>query len=266
MDVDGFLSEDTQKGRDVVREAYSDWFRLGKELNRFGMEVLQRIEVDRSMKYETIEAVLFLRSLEIFQSVLSMLEVQNASAVKILTRSMLEDIFVLVALQRDPELMESYLATDRKVRVGILKGFRRMAGELSNHDLDVREIDREISGLQNVKSRAGTLQPYEWAEKAGMSGHYRMYYTRYSASVHSNPLGLNDHFDMVDGVPKIAFGPQGKDGCEIFDVASLSMVKAISAMMFVFRLDGFGDLQAYQDRVKVLEGMWLNAAESQSEF
>lgn len=31
MNVDGFLSEDTQKGRDVVREEYSDCFRFGDE-------------------------------------------------------------------------------------------------------------------------------------------------------------------------------------------------------------------------------------------
>jgi hypothetical protein len=52
LDVDGFLSEDTQKGRDVIRGAYSDWFGVGEELNRFGMGVLQKIEVDRFRKYK----------------------------------------------------------------------------------------------------------------------------------------------------------------------------------------------------------------------
>jgi hypothetical protein len=224
------------------------------------MEVLQKIEVDRSKKYEVIEAVLFLRSLEIFQSVVLMLEVQNASAVKILTRSLLENIFVLVALQRDPALMESYLAQDEKNTIGILKGFRKMAEKSSDQVLDVRDIDREISARQKVRSSAKILQPYEWAEKAGMSGHYRMFYARYSASVHSGASGLNDHFDMVDGVPRIAFGPRGKDGFEIFDIACLSLIKAVSAVMLVFGLDVPGDLRAYQDRVKMLEGMWLNAA------
>lgn len=92
-----------------------------------------------------------MRPLEIFQSVLSMLEVQDALAVKVLTRSLLEDNFVLVDLQRDPALMDSCLAQDEKSTIGILKGFRKMAGQSSDQVFDVRDIDREISVRQKVE-------------------------------------------------------------------------------------------------------------------
>jgi hypothetical protein len=258
MDVDGFLSEDAQKGREIVRSAYSDWFALGNELNRFGMSVLQKIEVDRSNKYQVIELVLFLRSLEIFQSVVLMLEVQNASAVKILTRSLLENIFTLVALQKHPDLMESYLAMDEKNTIAILKGFRDMAKESKNVILDVEEINQQILVRETQRNHGvKLLKTFQWAEKAGMCKHYNLYYRKYCLSVHSSATALNDHFDDIDGTHKISFGPSGKIFYEIFHIACLSLIAAISAVMYVFGLKISEELKGYEDRVIILSDSWL---------
>jgi hypothetical protein len=87
MDVDGFLSEDTQKGREISRATYAEVFAVAEGVNRLAMRLQREAGVGRLHGQQAyLVNVLFVRCVEIFQSIVLMLEIYHVPAAKVLTR------------------------------------------------------------------------------------------------------------------------------------------------------------------------------------
>jgi hypothetical protein len=121
IEIDGFLSEESENGRYNYHNNYKDIFDLTKEINRFSMAFLQKLKIDWKNNRKLIIHALCLRIIEHFQGTILMLERGMMSQAKVLTRAMLETVFILVALQKKPDLLQCYFDQHEDGRKKALK-------------------------------------------------------------------------------------------------------------------------------------------------
>ena len=106
IDTDGFLSEECEEGRKNFLTKYYDVFDFAKEINKFSMELLRNQKIDWDNPHKLFIQTLQIRIIEHFQGVILMLERGMIPQIKVQIRAMLESLFILVALQKKPELVE----------------------------------------------------------------------------------------------------------------------------------------------------------------
>lgn len=129
IETDGFISVEADEGRKHILVAYRDLFALIKEVNRFSMKFLATTTVDGESHYKMIVHTLLIRLIELFQGTCLMLERGMLVPSKNLTRGMLEIVFMIVALEKRPELVQSYLDQHDKNHLQMLRAALEFKGE-----------------------------------------------------------------------------------------------------------------------------------------
>lgn len=84
--TDGFLSEESENGKNQIFEKYIDAFKLSIDLNRFCVEFLNSLKIDWKDKYRLIVNTLILRVVENIQAIFLMLERGMLIPAKVLKR------------------------------------------------------------------------------------------------------------------------------------------------------------------------------------
>jgi hypothetical protein len=210
LDSDGFLSEETEKGHTQIIEAYKDAFALARQLNQEAMKVLQAMHVDWNDKSRVIVAALSIRIVEIYQAILLLLQMGMVAQARMLVRAGLDALFSMVAIVKDPELAQSYVAQHYVSTVQALKAAKRWKQETLRGRLSTEKIDDLISQNEGElgATKAKKLKVWQWAEKAGLGDFYNVFYVENSSAVHSDMWALNDHLYSVPAEgSQIYFGP-----------------------------------------------------------
>ncbi len=210
LESDGFLSEEADKGHEQIIEAYKDAFNLGRQLNHTAMSVLRDLHVGWGDKRQIIVAALCIRIVETYQGILLLLEMGMVAQGRMLVRTGLDALFSMVAIVNHPELVNSYIAQHYTSVMKALKAAKRWKQKTLQGRLSPEKIDELIAHNETEleATQAKKLQVWEWADKAGLSDFYNVFYIENSSAVHSDMWALNDH---VGGAPgqgsQIYFGP-----------------------------------------------------------
>lgn len=217
IEIDGFLAEETTEGKKIIIEAYADFFAFARDLNKYCMKILRARKVDWEDRRKLIIEALFIRSVELFQSVFLMLEMGLMPSAKVLARAILEIVFTLVAIQKKPELLEFYFNQHEKSHFYNLKSMissksKHLRKAVKEHGLEKKYIEmKKEMKLKEIE----VLGPKEWAKAAELEDLYVVYYNIYSDSIHCNPSALDDHVDNEPESVDLSFGPSDTD---LFDV------------------------------------------------
>jgi hypothetical protein len=230
MDVDGFLSEDTQKGREISRATYAEVFAVAEGVNRLAMRLQREAGVGRLHGQQAyLVNVLFVRCVEIFQSIVLMLEIYHVPAAKVLTRALLEAVFKLVAIASKECVVKNYFAAHYENLLKRFHAVRDSKDEQINRMFDKKDVIAAIEDVKKKKNSEKAFSTFDFAREAGMEVYYQTFYRIYSDSAHSGAAALDEHFDTEDeNFPKLAIGPNSDDLVEVFDVACLIFLKAMS--------------------------------------
>ena len=168
IEIDGFLSEESENGRKNFHLKYRDVFDFAKDLNRFSMDFMQKQKVDWKDKHKLIIKTLFLRIIENFQGTFLMLERGMMPQAKVLTRAMLETVFILVALQKKPELIQCYFdqqeeGTKRNLKAALQFKNVQLRAHAKEHNLEKHYIEKK----EALKGKElNPLSPKRWAIEA----------------------------------------------------------------------------------------------------
>lgn len=219
MKTDGFLSEESEKNRAYNLFKHDELFSFIKELNRFTMDLVSRNKIDWSDNRLLIIDTLFLRGLENFQSIVLLLERGIMSPAKVIARAMLENLFTLAALQKKPELIDSYNDQYSDGRKKALKAALQFKNEALQKRVKKEKIESRYIELKNelAGKELNILKPKQWAVYAELEDFYNLYYVTYSNHIHSNPSALDDHVDRSEDGIDLAFGPSDKD---LYDIVT----------------------------------------------
>jgi len=255
IEIDGFLSEESENGRNNYHNNYKDIFDLTKEINRFSMAFLQKLKIDWENNQKLIIHTLCLRIIEHFQGTVLMLERGMMSQAKVLTRAMLETVFILVALQRKPDLLQCYFDQHEDGRKKALKAAlqfknKNLLASTKKHNLEKHYVEH----MNSLKGKElNPLAPKQWAIEADLEDFYNLYYVLYSNSTHSNLSALDDHVDESKDEINLAFGPSDNSFYEVFQCCVYILVNAINSTAISYDQDISTQLDYYVGKIKELD-------------
>lgn len=259
IETDGFISIEADEGKNHMLGAYPDLFELLKEMNKFSMRFIATTAVDGSSQYKMVLHTLLVRLLEIFQGTYLMLERGMMVPVEHLTRGMLEIMFMVVALEKKPNLLQAYLDQHEKNHTQMLRAALEFKGKALAEAVKQNNIKQLLD--QKLEKQKGnklkTLQVKEWAKEAELEDFYSLYYVLYSTSTHSSLSSLDDHIDVeATGEVNVAFGPTDKHLYEVAKCGMSVLVNAMQSIGKVFQQDLSPDLDRFAAQVKLLDGVY----------
>jgi len=259
IEIDGFLSEESEKGRKNFLQKYKDVFDFANDINRFSMDCLRKQQIDWENMNKLFIRTLYLRIIENFQGTMLMLERGMMPQAKVLTRAMLETVFILVALQKKPELTQCYLDQYEDGRKRALKAFLQFKGEqlrksAKEHNLEQHYIEQKKS----LKDKElNPLKPKQWAIEAGLEDFYNLFYVSYSNSTHSNLSTLSDHIDNTEKELNVAFGPSENYLIEVFQCCVYILINANHSITLSNGQNIEEQLDIFQNRIKEMDEKYL---------
>jgi len=121
IEIDGFLSNEADEGRNLILNSYREAFVLAKDLNRQSMSLFQEYSLCMNNEVKIAIAALMSRIVETYQGVIIMLERGMTSQARILVRSQLEALFQMAAMVKNPNLYDSYAAKHYRSTISTLK-------------------------------------------------------------------------------------------------------------------------------------------------
>jgi len=260
VETDGFISQEADEGKKYIVNTYKDIFKLAKELNQFSMRFLGKQVIDYKSHYKVIIHTLLIREIEIFQAVYLLLERGMMAASKNLTRSMLEILFTVVALQKKPELLQCYLDQNEKnhfkaLRAALCFKGKDLVASLSSHN--IKAILEKKEAEINEKALK-TLSIKRWAIEAELEDFYNLYYVTYSTATHSSLASLDDHVDEESsGVISLALGPSNKDFYEVFKCCLSSLINLMNSVGKVYNVNLSDDLDKFANILNRLDNLYL---------
>jgi hypothetical protein len=148
IEIDGFLSNEAEDGRNLVINSYREAFVLSKDLNRQAMSLFREYNLCMNNEIKIAIAALMTRIVETYQGVILMLERGMTSQARMLVRSQLEALFQMAAMVKNPDLYDSYAAKHYRSTISALKSAKRwkqesLQGRLSKERIDGLILDNE---------------------------------------------------------------------------------------------------------------------------
>jgi hypothetical protein len=167
----------------------------------------------------------------------------------------------LVAIQKNPEHLQSYYDQFEEGRRRALKATCKFKGENLKKAAKEHEIEKHYVDHRNsLKDKTlNVLKPVQWAAAAELDDFYNLWYILYSNSAHSNIAALDDHVDKCEQEVNLAFGPTDKYLCEVFQCSAYIMLNANSSMATIYNQDKKTELDSIYGQIKSIDEKYLTA-------
>lgn len=259
IETDGFLSEESERGKKQIVEKYKDAFDFAENLNRFCMKFLNSLKIDWEDNFHLIVNTLFLRVVENYQAIYFVLERGMPAPAKVLTRANLETLFILAAFQRKPDLLKCYLDQYDEGHKRNLKAALQFKNENLKAIIKKANIEKVyVKKKKDLKDRElNILKPKQWAIEAQLEDFYNLYYTMYSNAVHSNLIALSDNVDELPDKIDISFGPSDRELYELMQCNFYVLLNSLRATALINKLDFSTDFDRFASEMKVLDKQYI---------
>lgn len=259
----GYLGGDIGKWIKKHREENKEWFDLAEEINRFAHTTMYDCDIKNNDARHLVVATAYLRSLSQFQGTVIMAERGMIYEAATLMRGLIETVFVLCAAAKNCDFALQYIDSaklknldnvDKMLLAG--QGIREIVEAKISKD----EIEKKRRSLKEKGVREFTMA--EIAQKAGLTGYYRVNYSFFSlTAAHPTPNSLDRYVEAApDGnLSCLLWGPDVKGVSKILSVAIESCLIAIGQVAEVFT-------QPWNERVEMLSGKFHSLGEGLVDF
>ena len=195
IDQEGFLSKDIDNFEKHNLSKYAPLFNFYKELNSFCQEYSFKLSIPKSSIRKLLLAILYIRSLSTFQSVLILLSKGIINESKVLLRTQFEIVFQLVAIIKNEHYETNYLGQELIQRKKMLNKTNYWSEEIKNK-LAPQEISKMMeevkSEIRNKKIKE--ISTKQFAQKAELNDSYNTAYAMLCLASHANVMDLKNHF------------------------------------------------------------------------
>lgn len=250
IEEEGFLSDEAEDGKTYIYEKYADFFNFAKDVNKLCMKLLTSLKIDWKNDHKLIVHTLFLHIVENFQGVFLLLERGMMPQAKVLTRSMLETVFILVALQKKPNLLKAFLDQHDEAHIRSLKSALKFKNKSLRDAAKRHGIEKlYVKKKAELKNKELTpLSPKEWSDESELEDFYNVYYVIYSNSIHSNLSALDDHIDESPDELNLSAGPSDRDLYDVLKCGIYILINAANSTELVNGNDITKELEVYVAR------------------
>lgn len=225
----GFLSPAMKEVIVEFRNTHTKAFGLAEKLNEIAHREMFATDITNNNNQQLLIACLLQRALTTFQGVVVLAERGMPAEATTLLRTLVEVMFRLVAIAKDPEVGRIYIHQDQLQRKKFINKFKllsrhvRSAAETPSHVHDslLADINQKIID-ENISER-GT---FWFAEQAGLTDFYHSAYSVLSGTVHANIRDIESAL-VVDGNGKVMafdYGPTHEGIDEILLTAIESLI------------------------------------------
>ena len=262
IEEEGFLSTESEDGKVHLIGKYQELFDYARELNHLCMEILVNLKIDWEDEHKLIVQTLFLRLVEGFQGIFLMLERGMMPESKVLTRSMLEVTFTLVALQKKPDLISAYLDQHHDSHRRSLKSALKFKNPNLREAVKKHGIEKLfIEKKKELKDKElNVLSPKEWADAAELEDFYNVYYVIYSNSIHSNLSALDDHVDKKEDEINLSLGPSDIDLYEVLKCGVFLLINGANSTELVNGNDISNKLDVFVEKIQEFDHRYIESA------
>jgi hypothetical protein len=236
----GFLGDDIKLWMDDNRQHYGDIFDLAEKLNSDCYSALGKAKPHNEDKRELIVSCLFPRTMELFQGTYLLVSRGMVPSSNIMLRSLIETMFVLVAVAKDNAALDAYILNDEMERLRIVNKILEDKSETFS-EVPIEEARRIKTELQkNIQGKQ--IKKYkteDFAKKAELHDWYLTVYAVTSHSVHAAVKDMEQYLDLGqnDKVKSIKFIPTDKKTIAILATACNALGMALQAFLTALNLE-----------------------------
>ena len=269
---DGFLSQSMEAFSTSLRNenTYRQWFDFARELNRFGIGILDNLQVPRHDNQRVTICALFTRAHQSFQAALILAERGMLSDARVVLRSAVEGAIAMHAIADDPtfikQLDDAHKYNQRKMARLVLNNpdYKSSFSEKEIADLekticDIDEYEKKnnkklIDNNEFKKENNKKLSDIKWANVAlkHCKDLYDLLYRQLSSDgTHTNNKAIQRFllFDKKNELLDIRIGPDNSDLVEVMKIMCLMFLWAAGPFTRVFQTpENITKLQKFIER------------------
>lgn len=253
IDKHGFLGSQMENWIKDCRARHSPYFALADEVNEFCQASMYEFQVHNADLREMLTASLYIRVLSNYQSVIVLCERGMMPEARTILRAMLEAIFNLCAVAKDPLLARDFVLEDQEQRRKFLNKFRMLHGGRLPPTVNAQEIE-ELERQLKAEGKIEVRNVEEWAREAGLHPWYLTAYAVLSGSVHSRVRDLERYLvtDEKGNVTEFKWGPSDEELKDHIATAISAILQALYCAAALFNLEKKDDIEKFGQRLRQL--------------
>lgn len=222
-----------------VRTRDPAWFSHAEAVANCAGDLIQRLHVHRGNLRELLGALLYRRVASGFEAVLALAERGMHTEGLAQRRSMLEALFVLGAIWKQPDLAAKYLLDDQHRRLKIFKNIKRLPTGIQQSlapELPIESIDQKITALTAATAGSTPTTVADYAKAAELFGYYLTDYSFASEAAHhlAKDLERQIALDKEGDVDAVYWGPEAEAPSKLLPNAVEFMLMAVAATVDLF--------------------------------
>lgn len=259
-EVNRFLGDDPRGAIKSVRARSTEWFQFAEEVANCACDLIPRLEPQLVNTRQLAAALLYRRIVSAFEAVIVLAERGMHTEGLTVRRSMLEGLFVLGAIWREPKAVDAFLAKDQHRVKKILENIGRTSTPIQEavaSDLPAAEIEDRLAKLGETIKGVAVKSTKEYADAAGLLDYYYLDYSFASEAAHHVAKDLErqiavDEHGVVDG---LYWGPEHEPPSDLLSRAVQYMLNSMEAVDGVFGLSVIQELEKLQARLAALDNV-----------
>jgi len=213
IDYYGYLGKDIEKYKEEYFKKYKEIFILYEEINHFLQKIKFRLQVKDNNIQDITLVLLFIKSLETFQAIYTLLRNYILNDAESLTRILFEGMINLGYCAKGENECEQYIAKEIKNKIKMINAAEQHPEEFPEELFQrqplgdrKKELEENLIGIGEPKN----VSIEYMARELDLGKLYQVLYRLVSNEVHSNPESLNKYCRVgEDGyIKEFNFGPK----------------------------------------------------------
>ncbi|MDP2984146.1 MAG: DUF5677 domain-containing protein [Candidatus Latescibacter sp.] len=144
--INGFLGQEFSKEQQTIRQEHREVLSFARDINRFCFELLTDMRLDTKQK--TSVCLLFVKSLEIYQASIVLIERGLVSASRVLVRCLIDSLGLLVCCTKYDTFLEKYENSYEHDRLHLMKIAKKLDKE-QKYNINNVDLEEELRKLSN---------------------------------------------------------------------------------------------------------------------
>ena len=167
----------SQKNKDQQQDV--TWYSLSDEIDQLCQTILFGIKIDSHDAQQVLAASLYIKILSTFQGVLLLVEREMIQESKTLLRSMMEAMFALAAISKDPKIATRFIEDDHTQRLKLSIVYDDLPFKLkkSLKPRLAKIINSSLNGLVKPTEKTHDITPLTTEQLAKIAGLQEVYYS-----------------------------------------------------------------------------------------
>ena len=209
INEEGFLSQDINEYINQNHTKHKKTFDLINDLNKYTQSLMFKINAHENVFQELILTALYIRALQLFQSIVILSEKGIDSTTRVVMRSLMEVMFTLVACAKNKEIAKRYILNDKVDSLKTIRRVKQYKGNLLLPNIQrilnqEKILDNEIKNENIVP-----ISIEEMSKLANLHSHYLTVYDVLSRTVHVKIKDIEQNLNLSEN--KFIWGPKDVD-------------------------------------------------------